>query len=162
MRKSDFHTFAFNSRSPTPFFILFLHSFPVSSRSCTMRWWQGYLMLWGVILAICFREIQTVLATMPYPTPNLYHAVYLMAYIFFLAILSVVLPGKIQSGAVLADNSRKKYKCNGLLVAGTVVSVFGAAVYNGKLNGTYVADNIVELFCVTNIYAISLSTYLFS
>jgi len=125
-----------------------------------MGWWQGYLTLWSVVIAICFRELKHILTTMALPIPDVYHALYFITYIVFLAALSVFLPGKIQYGAILRDNTRKKYKCNGLLVAGTVVSVFGTAVYNDKLNATYIADNTFQLFCVANLYSLALAIHL--
>lgn len=125
-----------------------------------MRWWQGYALLWALVLALCRRDLLALKWTPP--TPRLEHFAWSSAYLLLLAALSASLPGKTQLGALLKDGeTRLRYKCNGLLVAGVTVTLFGAAVYGGHVRGGVIADELINLFVVGNVFAVTLATVVF-
>lgn len=126
-----------------------------------MRWVWGYCLLWLACASLVLRDFAPLvkLITVPTPTPDVWKA--LFGYIFCLALLGAFLPGKIQNGEPLADGTRLKYKCNGLLVTGTVVTALATGVWSGYFSGAWVADNYSKLFVASNIFAFALSVYLF-
>lgn len=118
-------------------------------------------MLWLVCGGLVLRDFIPYAKhiTIPTPTFDIWQA--LFGYIAFLALLGAFLPGKIQNGAPLADGTRLKYKCNGLLATGVVVTALATAVWSGYISGSWAADNYAKLFVAANIFAFSLSLYLF-
>lgn len=127
-----------------------------------MRWWHGYLALCAAVLALCRRDLAALPSITRLPTPEPHHFGYFAAYVLLLAVLSSLLPGKIQLGALLSDGrTQLRYRINGLLVAGVTTTLFGAAVLSGRLPGAAIADAVPELFVVGNIVSISLSVLLF-
>lgn len=126
-----------------------------------MRWTHGYFALWVVCSAIVSKDLIPILYDLKFPLPDRNHYLAIVSYIVSLAALGAFLPGKIQNGVPLADGSQLKYKCNGLLVTGVVVTALITAHWNEYLPGSWVADNYAALFVATNIFAFSLSIYLF-
>lgn len=114
------------------------------------------------MIAVCYRDLVELKHTLHFEMPRVEHATYFVGYVISLAILSVILPGKIQVGALLSDGHTKlRYKCNGLLVAGVTVTLFGSGVYNGQIQGSAIAENLPQLFIVANIFSVLVSIYLF-
>lgn len=126
-----------------------------------MNWWHGYLCLWAVCLALIIKDLIPVISQLrfPYPTTQTWQA--LFAYIISFAVLGVLLPGKLYHGVPLSDGSRLAYKCNGLVVTGALVSALATAHLNGYIRASWVADHYAHLFVATNIFALTLSIYLF-
>lgn len=126
-----------------------------------MRWTHGYIALWILCGSIVLKDLIPLLPklTIPIPSANIFLA--LLSYIVTLAILGSFLPGRIQNGVPLKDSTVLKYKCNGLLVTGTVITALATAYLNGYINGSWIVENYGELFVATNIFAISLTVYLF-
>jgi Delta14-sterol reductase len=127
-----------------------------------MRWAGGYLLLWlacGVKLGNdflpTFRELEFV-----FPTLRAWST--LTGYIFVLAVVSGLLPGKLVPGVPLKDTNRALlYKINGLLLLGVTIVSLAACVWNGYISGSWIADHHAELFATANVLALLLSTYLF-
>lgn len=125
-----------------------------------MKWIHGYLTLWLTCLAVSFQDIVQTLPqlTFPFPTRPVWTA--LTLYIVSLALLGTFLPGKIQPGTKLSDGTVLKYKCNGLLVTGVLVTALATAVWSGYISGSWVANNYAQLFVAANLFAFALSIYL--
>ncbi len=138
------------------------HQGVIGNSSSSMRWWHGYFVLWTLVVALCYREFVELVRTLRFDLPRIEHVTYFLAYVFALALLSVVLPGKMQTGALLSDgHTRLRYKCNGLLVAGVTVTLFGAGVYSGRLDGAVIANHLPQLFVVANVFSLVVSVALF-
>ncbi|CAN8067558.1 unnamed protein product [Agarophyton chilense] len=126
-----------------------------------MRWTHGYLLLCLTVAAILARDLLPILPHLQLSLPPLHIYAALLSYIASVALVGAFLPGKIQLGMPLSDGTRLKYKCNGLLVTGAVVTILAFSVWNGYIRASWVAHNYAHLFVATNLYALVLSTYLF-
>ena len=93
------------------------------------------------------------------PSPTVFLVI--IAYIVSLAVLGAFLPGKVHQGPKLKDGTHLKYKINGLLLTGVIVTSLASAHVNGYIDGTWVANNYVELFEAANIFSFALTIYLF-
>jgi Delta14-sterol reductase len=122
-----------------------------------MNWLLGYLSLCALFGGI-------VLPSLPLVFPTAQSWTVATSYIFILAVLGAALPGKVAPGALLPNGQPKvrlQYKCNGLLLTGVTVVGLGAAVWNGYVEGSWIADNYAQLFSAANAFALLLSVYLF-
>lgn len=126
-----------------------------------MRWIHGYIALWLLCLALILPELFPIISqlTIPRPSATVWQALFL--YIISLALLGAFLPGKIQPGEPLSDGTRLKYKCNGLVVTGVVITALAIAHWSGYISGSWVADNYSQLFVAANIFSLLFSVYLF-
>lgn len=126
-----------------------------------MRWAHGYLALWVVCGTVVLRDFIPLVPyiRVPKPSGEVWRA--LFGYIASLALLGAFLPGKIQDGVPLADGTRLKYKCNGLLVSGVVTTALATAYWSGYISGSWVVDHYGQLLVAANIFAVSLAIYLF-
>lgn len=127
-----------------------------------MRWIHGYIALWLLCLALILPELLPIVSqlTIPRPSATIWQA--LLLYIISLALLGVFLPGKVQPGETLSDGTRLKYKCNGLVVTGVVITALATAHWSGYISGSWVADNYAQLFVAANIFSLVFSVYLFA
>jgi Ergosterol biosynthesis ERG4/ERG24 family len=127
-----------------------------------MRWAFGYLLLFAVCSAKLAVEFLPIARNLELVLPTWQAWRVLTGYIFGLAVLSEILPGKITMGAVLNDlTHRLQYKVNGLLLLGLTVVSLAACVWNGYVPGSWIADHHAELFASANVLALLVSTYLF-
>ena len=81
-------------------------------------------------------------------------------FFFFVALLwigSMLLPGRIEKGAVLPDGSRRSYRLNGLYLFLTVIVAAAMASVAG-FSLAPLAKNVSAVFVVANVFAISLSS----
>lgn len=133
-----------------------------------MDWLRGYLLFFALFAAILLRDLKPLLPHISLPSPALHHFTVISAYIIFLAVAGVLLPGKIIRGSPLRDGSARvgkhaclNYKCNGLLLTGVVIVGTLAGVWNGYVDASWVANNHAQLFLASNCLAFSISLYLF-
>ena len=126
-----------------------------------MRWLYGYLTFFAIWSGIVLRDLIPVLKQFHpvWPTWSVWQGFF--GYIISVALLGTFLPGKIQPGVPLADGTQLMYKCNGLLITGTIVTALAIAYWNGFIHGTWIVDHYTEIFIAANIYAFTLSLYLF-
>lgn len=132
-------------------------------REEAMRWIAGYLALWAACLALASRDVLALAPQFLALRPSWDAWVVMSAYIVAVAMAGEILPGKITPGAILREGSKDRlyYKCNGLMLTGVTVVALSTAVWNGRVPGSWIADHHGELFVCANIFAVSLSTYLF-
>lgn len=126
-----------------------------------MRWSHGYAALWLLCISLVLPECIRLLPHFYIPTPSasVWQAIFL--YLIAIALLGAFLPGKIQLGVLLSDGIRLKYKCNGLVVTGVMITALATASWSGYISGSWVADKYWEFFAATNVFAFALSVYLF-
>lgn len=135
-----------------------------------MRWLAGYLALCCALAGVLARDVAPVLprllrAALAWPSRAV--AGTALAYVAVLAAAGAALPGRAVPGAPLrpprggGPARRLVYKCNGLLLTAAVVGAWGGAVWAGWLEGRWVADNYAGLFATANLFALTLSVYLF-
>jgi Delta14-sterol reductase len=134
-----------------------------------MTWLAGFLSLLVAATALVLRDLLPLLPALSLPAPTASAWAVALGYVAALALAGVVLPGRVTRGAPLRDGSARasgkpaclSYKCNGLLVTGATVVAAAAAVWNGVVRASWIADNYGELFVVCNLFALTLSCYLF-
>jgi Delta14-sterol reductase len=127
-----------------------------------MRWAFGYLLLSSICSAKLVVDFLPIARNLEMPSPTWQAWRVLTGYVFALAVLSEILPGKITMGAVLNDSThRLQYKVNGLLLLGLTIVSLAACVWNGYVRGSWIADHHAELFASANVLALLVSTYLF-
>lgn len=130
-----------------------------------MRWSHGFALLCLLCFIFLAKDLNYLLEafdTAQFTFPPLHIYIVLLSYIASLAVLGAVLPGKIQPGLFLANGTRLKYKCNGLLVTGFTVTALVIAAWNDFVRASWLADNYLHLFLASNVFAFALSTYLFT
>jgi delta14-sterol reductase len=128
----------------------------------------GYaLLVAGVGAAIAldwhWLYVALVHATRTITLQDLATAVLLIAaYIGFLAVLGVALPGWVYPGTLPADGSgRLYYKCNGLTILCTLLALWlASSFWMGSLIITYLADHVGAFLAAANLFAFSLATFL--
>lgn len=122
---------------------------------------MGYYLLVLICFSVLWRGFLQEPRDITVPRPTLKAWGTLTTYIYILAVLGAVLPGKVIRGVVLREsNTCLEYKCNGLLITGVVVTSLTAAVWNGYIRGSWIVDNYLSLFASANMFALILSTYL--
>lgn len=126
-----------------------------------MRWIQGYFILSSICVSILLKDLVPLLSHVKLNVPGVDVWTALLGYIFSFALLGAILPGKVYTGSQLADGTRLRYKCNGLLVTGAIVTILTTAHLYGYVDGAWVALNYDRLFIASNIFAFVLSTVLF-
>lgn len=126
-----------------------------------MRWSHGYLLLCLLCGSLLAKHLIPLLPYASFTWPPLQIYLVLLSYIVALAVLGAFLPGKLQQGTRLADGTRLKYKCNGLVVTGFVITTLAISAYYRYIDPAWVADNHAHLFIATNVFAFVLSAYLF-
>lgn len=125
-----------------------------------MRWIQGYLLLCLVCGAILLKDLLPLLAKAQFIVPGRTEYLVIFSYLLAFAILGAILPGKVYDGSPLANGTRLRYKCNGLLVTGTVVTFLATAHVYKQVNLAWVANNYGKLFVAANIFSFCLSSLL--
>lgn len=84
-----------------------------------------------------------------------------LGFVLYLFAGSIVVPGTVQLGSVLADGSRKPYKLNGLalllitvaiVAAGTFVGWIDLAILHRHFWGLFVAANLISIAITAGLY----------
>lgn len=125
-----------------------------------MKWIHGYLLLCLTCAAVLLRDLLPLLSITELILPGKSEWLVVLGYLFSFAILGRILPGKVYDGNPLANGTRLRYKCNGLLATCVIVCILVTAHVYGYVDGTWVANNYGKLFVVANIFAFCLSTFL--
>lgn len=127
-----------------------------------MRWGTGFSILLFTCAIILFNDFSQIWRNLPIPRSTRQAWSVITGYIFILAILGALLPGKSTKGVYLRESKTcLNYKCNGLLLTGVVVTTLVAAVWNDYVSGFWIVDHYSELFGTANLFALTLSVYLF-
>lgn len=77
----------------------------------------------------------------------------LLSYLGYLAVFGSVLPGKLVDGVVLADGTRLKYRCNGLLSLILLISLLAIGVQADVISATAIADKGLELLSAAVVFS---------
>lgn len=126
-----------------------------------MRWAYGYVLLIALCANLVLRDLIPLFPLLSVRLPSLRIFLVFVSYVALLAVLGVILPGKTYLGEPLSDGSRLTYKCNGLLLTALVVTTLSTAHWAGYIHASWLADNHASLFMSANIFAFSLTLYLF-
>lgn len=93
--------------------------------------------------------------------PSWHTAAILLGYLFALAFLDQVLPGRIVPGAVLEDKSRKHYKCNGLLSLLLLLAALIVGAKMGFLTLVVIAEKGGQLLSTTLAFCLLVSLMIY-
>lgn len=93
--------------------------------------------------------------------PSWSMATKLLGYLLVLAVLDSSLPGHVVPGAVLSDNSRRYYKCNGLSSLVLLLAAFVIVAKLKLLQLTGLADNGGELLMTTMVFCLVFSLIIY-
>lgn len=126
-----------------------------------MKWIHGYLALCSFCALILTKDLIRLSPRVGLVFPSISAWSVLIFYLACIALLGALLPGKVYPGVKLRDGSVLQYKCNGLLITLTFVSLTMIAHWKGYIDGAWVAEHIDELFVAANIFAVVLSVILF-
>lgn len=127
-----------------------------------MRWLHGYLILCALAAAIVVHDLVPIAGRLQLRLPAADAGFVYLGFIVSLAVLGHILPGKSFVGTQLADGTRLQYKCNGLLLTLVCVSVLAVATWLGLIPGDWIVDRYSELFVAANLFALTVSVYLFA
>eukprot|EP00741_Cyanophora_paradoxa_P003481 tig00000711_g3381.t1 len=95
------------------------------------------------------------------PLPTAHDFGVFALYVVGLALMGIVLPGKTYPGTLLADGTRKHYKCNGLLLFLCLLASLAAASKYGVVDPTLLHDRYTQFLIVANLAAVGLATVLY-
>ncbi|KAI9209915.1 ergosterol biosynthesis ERG4/ERG24 [Polychytrium aggregatum] len=85
-----------------------------------------------------------------------------MLWISFHFVGYLVVPGRIIEGTMLRNNSRLKYKINGLTMAYLTAALLGGALYfYGLAPFVWIAENTLPLCTAATAYALAQATFLY-
>jgi len=83
------------------------------------------------------------------------------AFLGFLLVLGIVIPGKVQHGTTLNDGSKLSYKCNGLNILLFLLPFCYVCTKIGLFPATILVDYFVPVCLAVNIFAIGLTFWLY-
>jgi delta14-sterol reductase len=85
-----------------------------------------------------------------------------VGFLVLMFVLTLVVPGKLQQGAVLADGTRRTYKLNGLAILIVTMLLLGAGQALHLFSLSIIEDNFLGLFIAANIVSFAGTIWLWA